>query len=256
MSHVGNWCKEWSMGLNIDKCKVMHIGKLNNNNVYTMSCNDQTIPLKTTCNERDLGVMISSDLKWATHTMYAANKANRILGMLNKTFIHMSVDLLKILYTTFVRPHLEYAVAVCNPYAKADIARLEKVQHRATRLIPSLRELNYEERLTLLGITSLEQRRIRGDLIQTYKIINGLDVITWNTPYTFEQRLNVPTTRGHDHKLTRELVKNCDQRNNCFTNRVVNNWNVLPTSVVSAPSINSFKARLDVEMSKLSERYL
>ena len=123
--------------------------------------------------------------------------------------------------------------------------RLEKVQHRATRLVPSLRVLNYEQRLQVLNITSLETRRIRGDLIQTFKIINGFDNITWNTPNVFNPRLDVHYTRGHCFKLTREVVKNCEQRHNFYTNRVVNNWNALPINMVSAPSINSFKARLD-----------
>ena len=70
--------------------------------------------LSKTTLERDLGVMISSDLKWKHHTAYCANKANRVLGMLKRTFEYFDLDMVKILYTTFVRPHLEFAASVWN----------------------------------------------------------------------------------------------------------------------------------------------
>ena len=257
IDNVVEWCRDWHMQLNVEKCKIMHIGKHNQNYSYDMSTVDNTrTELRPTCIERDLGVMISANLKLHDHTIYAANKANRMLGMLRKTFSHFNTELLKILYTTFVRPHLEFAVSACNPYATGDIELLEKVQHRATRLVRSLREISYPERLEVLGLTTLEKRRVRGDLIQTFKILNGIDDVMWCTPSSFETRHEAYLTRGHSFKLTRELVKNCDQRHHFFTNRVVNNWNSLPIGVVTAPSVNSFKARLDREMQTYPDIYV
>ncbi len=187
------------------------------------------------------------------HTTYAVNKAKKILGMMNKTFYHMSVDLMKIIYTTYVRPHLEFDVSASCPYAKHDIDKLEKVQHRATRLVPALRGLEYEKRMDVLGITTLERRRIRGDLIQTYKLLNGIDKVTWTSEATFaikDQNDYSINTRGHNMKLIREIVKSCEQRHNFYTNRVCNVWNALSIDVVQAPSLNSFKSRLNSEMNR------
>ena len=79
----------------------------------------------------------------------------------------------KILYTAYVRPHLEYATSAWCPYRKKDIKTLEKVQRRATKLVPAVRHLKYPERLRLLDITTLADRRIRGDAIQYFKIKNA-----------------------------------------------------------------------------------
>ncbi len=71
-------------------------------------------------------------MKWKHHSSYCVNKANRVLGMLKRTFEHFDLDMVNILYTTFVRPHLKFAASVWNPYAANDISVLEKVQRRAT----------------------------------------------------------------------------------------------------------------------------
>ena len=70
-----------------------------------------------------------------------------------------------------MRPNLEFAVPVWNPYFKKDIEKLEDIQQKATRLAPKLKKREYLDRL----IMALETRRKRGDLIQFYKILNGFD---------------------------------------------------------------------------------
>jgi ribonuclease P/MRP protein subunit RPP40 len=79
----------------------------------------------------------------------------------------------------FVRPHLEFAVTVWKPYLKSDIEILEKVQRRATNLVPNLKNLEYEDRLIAMNLTSLETRRDRVDLIQLHKLILGFDCVNW-----------------------------------------------------------------------------
>ena len=112
---------------------------------------------------------MTSDLKWKAQVDSAASKANQILGMLNRTFTYNDMSMWKSLYTTFVRPHLEFASAAWNPYLQGDIDELEAVQHRATKLISSIRHLPYEERLKILGLTTLKVRRERGDMPQIDK---------------------------------------------------------------------------------------
>ena len=93
--------------------------------------------------------------------------------MLVKNFTCRDVNLCKQLYISLVRPHLEFASSVWNPYRQGDISILEKVQRRTLKIPTKFKDLPYEERLKIWGITSLEERRTRYDPIQTYKIVYG-----------------------------------------------------------------------------------
>ena len=84
------------------------------------------------------------------------------------------------LYKAIVRSHLEYCIQAWSPYLRKDIDMLEKIQRRAIKLIPELRDLRYEERLKEFGLTTLETRRLRGDQIEVFKILNGYEHIDSN----------------------------------------------------------------------------
>ena len=145
------------------------------------------------------------------------------------------------LYSSLVRPHLEYAVQAWSPYFRKDIDELEKVQRRMTKLVPELKDLPYEERYRRFKVTSLEKRRIRGDLIETFKLIHGYENV--NREIFFE--LADSNTRSNTFKLKKRECIRTVTRANSFGVRVVNTWNALPENVVSAPSISVFKQRLD-----------
>ena len=147
--------------MNNEKCKVIHYGKNNLYFSYTLGSN----VLGTSTEEKDLGVIFSDDLRWDEHIASLVNKANRVLGIVKKTFKTKNQNVLKKLYTSLVRPHLEYASQVWHPFLRKDIARLESVQRRATKIICSDKNLDYQSRLEQLQLTTLEERRIRGDLI-------------------------------------------------------------------------------------------
>ena len=103
------------------------------------------------------------------------NRANKILGMLKRAFICRDSCLWKDLYMFLVRPHLEYAVKAWSLLPEGDIKKIEKVQERATRIPYGFDELEYEERLRRFNLTTLKHRRIRGDIIEMYKIVNGYE---------------------------------------------------------------------------------
>ena len=117
----------------------------------------------------------------------------------------------------------------------------KEVQRRATKLVWKLKKLPYEERLKKLDLYPLEQRRLRGDLIETYKILTGKENLDCENFFEVAKSSNL---RGNSRKLYKKRSKML-ARQNFFSQRIVNFWNVLPTTVVEAPSVNSFKSRLD-----------
>ena len=91
-----------------------------------------------------------------------------------------------------------------------------------------------------MKITSLELRRVRGDLIQLYKVKNNQDTINWHSPPTWSQ----PRT-GKREQLRREIISSCEQRHNFFLNRTAPIWNALPDNVVEGKTMSEFKSGLD-----------
>lgn len=173
----------------------------------------------------------------------AAKKATQALGFVKRTFSHFDCASFSVMYKTYIRPHMEFAVQAWNPYLRKDIECLEKIQHRATKLVPQLRNLEYENRLKALNLTTLEERRARGDMIQAYRIITGKDDVNCDQFFKFRENAN---TRGNSMKVYKpRLKKSIQQRVNFFSIRIVNAWNALPDEVISAQTVNSFKNRLD-----------
>ena len=109
--------------------------------------------------EKDLGIMITSDLKSAVQVVEACKKANRALGMISRTIKCKSKSVLLSLYKSLVRPHLEYCTPVWSPHFVKDKHMLEKVQHRFTRMVPGMKELPYKDRLKQLGLWTLEEKK-------------------------------------------------------------------------------------------------
>ena len=183
--------------------------------------------------ERDLGLMVSSDLKWVTQVEKATKAAKAIVAQIKNSFRYFDAELVRLLYVSLVRPHLELTVPVWNPYLKKDIEKLENIQHRATRLAPRLRKKGYEYRLEKLRLTTLETRRKRGDLIQFYKVVNGHDHIKWkNQPEKIVQGNKDGPASSNLRRggicFRREPANICTCRNEFFLNRIIPLWNDLP----------------------------
>ena len=240
------WTKLWELHFNIDKCKVMHLGRSNNNFDYTMvDCTDTNKTISACTEEKDLGVLFDQQLSFKNHIQMAIKKANKILGIIKRTFTHMDSDTFLRLYKTMVRPHLEYGNVIWDPHLKGLSQDLERVQRRATRMVKECSHLTYIERLTYLNLFSLKYRRFRGSLIQTFKIINKVDDVDPNDFYTF----NNGNTRYADFKIFIKRSK-LDIRKYCFSNRTARAWNNLAIKTRKAKSVNTFKRLLDMDHKK------
>ena len=174
LTKLVKWSQKWQMLFNFGKCKCIHIGHGNVSKEYFMG---STI-LGASVKEKDLGFTISADMTISEQCGLASAKGNQILGLIRRTITYMDTTLIIPLYKAIVRPHLEYCIQAWRPYHKKDIDKLERVQRRATKLIPEL--LCYERRLLECRLTTIETRRLRGDLIEVLKILNGYGDIDSN----------------------------------------------------------------------------
>ena len=164
------WSEKWQMLFNFGICKCLHKGPGNTGMNYEMGGTILSKPGK----EKDLGVTMNANMKVSEQCRIAASKGNQVLGMFRRSITYKENSLIVPLYKAIDRPHLEYCIQAWSPYLRKDIDMLEKIQRRATKLIPGLiRDLRNEERLKECGLTTLETRRLRGDKIEVFKILNG-----------------------------------------------------------------------------------
>ena len=161
--------------------------------------------------------------------------------------MHVDAQMFLQLYMALIRPHLEYANQVWAPHLAKHITLIENVQRRATKLVPGLADLEYEDRLRKLNLPTLAYRRLRGDLIEVFKIMTGK-----YDPEVCEgliARREGERSTGHPHKIFKERPQH-DLRKHSFPHRVVDLWNRRRMGgVVKAETVKEFEARLDLVLS-------
>ena len=245
------WAEKWGMAFNGTKCKVLHVGRTNPKYKYFL--NGQEI--EAVKEEKDLGVYIEDSLKPTKQCAAAAKAANFALGQLQRSFHYRKKAHLVPLYKTFVRPRLEHAVSAWNPWLEADIKCLEKIQERLIKMLSDVRGSTYEEKLKDAGLTSLKERRERGDAIQTFKVLKGFSKVErekWFQTVPDDARPTRATATVDDEgKLVKKesvlVVERArlEIRRNSFSIRAAKGWNELPETVKSSTSINGFKSAYD-----------
>ena len=147
---------------------------------------------------------------------------------------------LKAAFCIYVRPILEYACCCWNPTFAKDVRLVESVQRRFTKRIPGLEGLSYMQRLDKLNLESLELRRLKADLCQTFKIIRECDRLEKREFFAFAANSN----RGHGYKVCLPKFQTNLVRSS-FSYRVIKAWNSLSHEAVNVANLVRFKRRLD-----------
>ena len=156
-------------------------------------------------NGQQLGVLIDDELKFHKQTAAAIKTANRVLGVVKKSFSYFDDKNLPLIYKSLIRPHLEYGNIVWGPFYREDKMAIERVQRRATKLVPRIKHYTYGERLRELHLPSLLHCRRRGDMMFAYKLVT--ERLNINNDDFF--RISHLTTRGHNIFFTKNMLRNC-----------------------------------------------
>ena len=156
--------------------------------------------------------------------------------------------LFKKLYVQYVRPHLEFASPAWSPWSELDKSLLEKVQNRAVNQVAGLQGKTYEEKCEELGLETLEKRREKQDLLQTYKILHGVDKVDPSSLFTLTGPATGRTTRfTADPMNIVEERSRLDIRKNSYAVRVANKWNKLDPEAKMSRSAPALKRILTLK---------
>ncbi|KAL5255423.1 hypothetical protein ACHWQZ_G010850 [Mnemiopsis leidyi] len=236
LNKLDDWQKRWLLRFNTkdNKCKILHIGKANPGHCYVLGGAE----LPKTDAEKDLGVLVNETLDWKSQIVKAVKKAKSVIGWTTRNVISREKDVLLNIYKSLVRPHLEYCTQLWNPVAEHGnwkmIMEIEKVQRDFTRLVKDIGLLTYKERLEQLKLTTLLERRMRGDLIETFKILRGIN--------NYGEDL-FKVSRGGTKLLYASSANS--EKSGFLSNRVVNYWNKLSPEVRDAQNVLQFKELLE-----------
>ena len=193
-----------------------------------------------TCTFKYLGILLSEDLSWSPHINAICSKAQQVLGLLYRRFCNFSnTDTLVQLYTSFIRPHLEYAFPVWAPHLTKDIQALESVQAFACKMATHNWKANYQELQSLIDILTLERGRLDLKLGHLFKIVHNLCFFPQGV---FELREQTPllsiTRSAHSLSLVHPFARTNSYLYS-FVPNTVSHWNCLPQELVNAPSFKS-----------------
>ncbi len=183
------------------------------------------------------------------HVQGSSLSVNQKIGMLYRRFYeYCSTDTLRCLYVSFVRPHLEYAVPVCDPHLVKHTESLEKVQKFALKVCTKSWNSTYSSLLSQTDLPRLDQRRVQLKLSFLYQLINSLTFCP-RAPVTFR---NVPVNvRNNNPLLLSRPICRTNSHYYSFYPHAIALWNDLPHSVTSATSLYSFKCNLNQYLSQL-----
>jgi len=241
---MATWESKWAMQFHPLKCSVLSITRSRHPKQYHYVLHGHVLQHETSV--KYLGVTISSGLRWGQHINNICSKANRTLGFLKRNLKIGSLSIKERAYKALIRPSLEFASTVWDPYTKKNTSKIEAVQRRAARFCLGKfhNTSSVNTMLERLKWQTLETRRKIARLTMFFKISNGLVNIS-------NLNLTAPTRRSrHHHSKTFQVPSSrTDYRKFSYFPRTIPDWNGLPEAIVSAPSLGCFKVRVAAHFS-------
>ena len=238
---IHDWSIRWKLEFNAKKCHVLEMGKSIRRPSWNYRIGEEMITKSK--EEKDLGVIIQDTLTPDRHIGGIFGASYRMLTNIRIAFNYLDKDIMKRIIMNMIRPKLEYAAVVWSPHKKKDIRKLERIQRTATKMVPELKDLNYEERLEEMGLPTLQKRRERGDLITMYKLVNQMEKVDRQDLVRHIEE-GTRCTRGHVKKIRKNRCTG-DIMKYSFPYRTVDIWNELKEEVVIAANVHMFKEKLD-----------
>ncbi len=213
-----NLMKEWAdknrMKFNIDKCAVLHFGKKNLNYEYKLSQK----AIRKSSAERDLGVIISGTGKFHEHVSATVAKANRMVGLVKRSFRTRDPATMSRIYNMYIRPVIEYASPVWNPVLKGQIKALEQVQRRFWKRGDHVQIPGNE--------TSHEKNMSKTDLIFMHKIYKGECGLSFQDFFKVVNHSHRTRQNDQGHLQVTRTASNI--RKHSFSCRAIEHWNNVP----------------------------
>ena len=246
-----NTFMSWGLMMNPKKCAVLSFSRAYSDLIPAeYFLNGLVIP--SVESHLDLGVTVDTDLKFHSHIRSVVRKAGGLAQNFLKSTVCREPEFMLFLLTVHIRPIIEYCSCVWATGYQGDLRLLESVQRRWTKQISSVKGLGYADRLHALNLYSVKGRLMRADLIQYWKIFNGLSRIAAEDLFVLSPR---HATRGHCYKIFMQAT-NTDVRKRFFNVRSVPAWNSLPEHVVTAPNLSSFKKLLEKSLGSVLLEYV
>ena len=187
-------------------------------------------------------MLVDSGFKFHRHVDFIVGRAGSMMNNLLRSTVCRSIGFMVTLWVTHIRPLIEYGSCIWNVGYLQDVRRLESIQRRWSREVQGMGGLDYAARLRSMGLFSVKGRLLRLDMCKVWKCFHAdVDV---GLVGVLELARDVGT-RGHGLKLSVPICRS-EMGRRIFGSRVVGVWNSLPSSVVEAPSLESFKRGLDL----------
>ena len=228
LAALERWETNWQMAFNPEKCTVIHLTNKRKPLISNYRLHGHILEREQ--HSKYLGITISQDLKWNTHVNNITTKANRSLGFIRRNLRGCKQPVKEAAYNAIVRPTLEYAASVWDPYTNQQVTSVERVQRRAARFTTT----NYRDytpgavtsMIQHLGWESLTTRRVKSRLTMMFKITHGLVEVP-------HQHLVAGDSRTRGANKFREIAASKDAYRQSFYPRTIRQWNKLPPDITS-----------------------
>ena len=241
LDSIMEWFEEWGLKVAAEKCFVLPLRVQGDRPCFDYKINDSSVPVVDD-SIRDLGVLVHPTRSHHAQVRSVKSKANSRTGLIFRSFKTRNRAFLLKMYKCFVRSTVEYASSAWNPHKIQDIVDLESVQRLFTRRIPGLGDFSYPERLNILEMKSLEERRLRRDLVELFKIVTNRSGLDFGQILAYADDPN--TSQANQLQINIKFRRTTLGQHSIFAD-AIRVWNRLPQKIVGFSSVSSFCSALE-----------